>query len=113
MQNDDQNSQRGKGLASSTGSLMRLAERLRDPELYVDACDEAANLIEALNNPSRVHASILSGTIKLTKEQALHIGGYYADDFQANAIGQSRRGDVQIDQTASSASPAPTCSPSC
>jgi len=28
----------------------------------------------------------------------------------ANAIGQARRGDAQIDQTASSASPAPTCS---
>jgi hypothetical protein len=40
---------------------------------------------EALDDPARVHASILSGAIKLTQEQALHIGGYYADGFQKDA----------------------------
>lgn len=29
-------------------SLTALAQRLRDPDQYVDACDEAADLIEAL-----------------------------------------------------------------
>ena len=51
--------------------------------------------LAALQDPDRVHASILTGSIKLTKAQAIHIAGLPADIEQALAALEARNRELE------------------